>query len=280
MNYIQFRLRLRDFESISEITSALLSEHGFEGFIEDSPILIAFISEEAFDNEGLESVLNHPFLTAQIIDLEKEIIEEKNWNALWESDFKPVLLPGICAIIAPFHDRPENLLSLVVEPKMSFGTGHHETTRLMIEALSGIDLAGMSLLDMGAGTGILGIYALKRNASLVYSVDMDDWAVSNCRENFELNQIPANRYQIIKADHPDKTGAPSPDIILANINRNVLLQQMASYSRLLRKEGILLLSGIYEEDGKLIIQEAGYNGLSFVTVFKENKWICLKFIKY
>lgn len=280
MNYLQVRIRLKDYEDFSDIATALLTEQGFEGFVEDNPHLIAFIPEKDFDDNGFKSLSDLPFWKEQILDLQKEILEEKNWNALWESDFEPVILPGVCAIIAPFHTPPENLLTLVVEPKMSFGTGHHETTRLMIRALSKMDLEGKKVLDMGAGTGILGIFSLKMNASMVYSVDNDEWAVRNCKENFEINHCPAARFQIIKADHPDTTGVPSVDIILANINRNVLLDQIPAYSALVRKDGILLLSGIYEEDSETLIEMALHNGLTFVDVLNDNKWICLKFIHY
>jgi ribosomal protein L11 methyltransferase len=162
---------------------------------------------------------------------------------------------------------------------MSFGTGHHETTRLMIKAMSLLDLSGLKVLDMGAGTGILGIYALKSKAGRVCSVDVDDWAIENCQENFIRNACPASSWITVQAGSPEQLDSFSPDIILANINRNILIEHLPGYARLLPGNGILLLSGIYDSDREVVIREAGHNGLEYESVLKENAWICLKFRK-
>jgi ribosomal protein L11 methyltransferase len=261
---------------LTDILTAELSQYGYDTFMETDTGLCAYITEEAFSQEELEEVLNKyrgefPLLYT----IQK--IEKQNWNEEWEKNFEPLLISGICSVRASFHPRPEGVAyDIVINPKMSFGTGHHETTTLMIENQLEIPQAGKRVLDMGCGTGILAILAAKLGAAEVVAVDIEDWTVENARENADLNavsvEVRLGDVQAITRDAPY-------DIILANINRNVLLADIPVYARLLVPGGTLVLSGFYTEDLEAISSQAFANGLSYKTTRTKNNWVSVVFEK-
>jgi len=261
---------------IAGILTAEMCELGFESFTEESGGLFsAYIQLESFD---IMLVAN--FLEKKSADLgftyKVEKIASRNWNEEWESSYQPVRI-GSCYIRAPFHKPdPEAATELVIEPKMSFGTAHHETTRLMIETLLNISFEGRAVLDMGTGTGVLGILAAKLGAKPVVAIDNDEWSFLNAKENALRNNvgdmivlqgdalsIPEGRYRFV----------------FANINRNVLLRDMPVYNNFLEKGGELILSGFYEEDLEIITDKTTKLGLELVSRAALNHWVAVRFKK-
>jgi ribosomal protein L11 methyltransferase len=261
---------------LTDILTAELSQYGYDTFMETDTGLCAYITEDVFSKAELEEVLNkyrgeHP------LPYSVQKIEKQNWNEEWEKNFEPLLISGICSVRASFHPRPEGVkYDIVINPKMSFGTGHHETTTLMIEHQLGIDHAGKRVLDMGCGTGILAILAAKLGAAEVVAVDIEDWTVENARENAALNAAPVEvRLGDVGAIRQD---APY-DIILANINRNVLLADLPEYARLLVAGATLVMSGFYTEDLAAIKAKAFAHGLTYKAERTKNNWISVVFEK-
>jgi ribosomal protein L11 methyltransferase len=261
---------------LTDILTAELSQHGYDTFMETDTGLCAYITEEAFSQAALEEVLNK-YRGEYPLPYAIQKIEKQNWNEEWEKNFEPLLIAGICSVRASFHPRPEGVAyDIVINPKMSFGTGHHETTTGMIENQLEIPQAGKRVLDMGCGTGILAILAAKLGAAEVVAVDIEDWTVENARENAAGNavsvEVRLGDVQVIDQDAPY-------DVILANINRNVLLADMPVYARLLVPGGTLALSGFYTEDLADISSQAFANGLSYITKRTKNNWVSVVFEK-
>ena len=279
MEYKQVKISAEPFESeLVELMIALLSEIGFEAFYEEENFFTAYIPKNLYDAGLLSEVLKNPAFLSLKINTGISDSPDINWNAKWEQEYEPIVIDDICAILAPHH-KPEAVKHIIrIEPKMSFGTGHHETTRLMIRQIYQSDLQNKTVLDLGSGTGVLGIFALKRGASFVTSIDIDEWAFSNCKENFRVNQCHPDSYEIIRGDRnsiPEK----SYDIILANINRNILLEDINRYLLKLKINGMLIISGILKKDREVLISKAGSEGVSFMSELCENKWISLIFRK-
>jgi len=204
--------------------------------------------------------------------------EDQNWNEEWEKKFVPVLINGKVLIRAPFHDASDDLpRTLVIEPKMSFGTGHHHTTKLMIREMMKFNMSGKRVLDMGCGTGVLGIYACKQGAEFVQCVDNDQWAYENALENKERNG--ASAMQVILGD-ADVLGGNEFDVVLANITRNTLVRDISVYTAHLATEGIMIVSGILAEDVQYIFNAAYQCGLSHLNTMEESNWISLSFVKH
>lgn len=254
---------------------AELSELGFESFAETGEGLDAYVPVSSFKEEAEE------YLTLKIrklgIKFERETIREQNWNALWESQYEPVIIAGKCMVRAPFHDPlPGILYDILIEPRMSFGTAHHETTALMLEMLLREDLTNYKVLDMGCGTGVLGILASKMGASGVDAIDTDEWAFGNCRDN-----VGKNNLSNISVIHGDTRNIPETvyNMILANINRNVLLEDLPVYGRHLAESGSLFLSGFYEKDMAAIRNRAEEQGLTLICSESKNNWVGAKFVK-
>ncbi len=213
---------------------------------------------------------------SQNVGFEKTEIEAQNWNALWESNFSPVIVDDFVGIRASFHEPlPGVQHEIIITPKMSFGTGHHATTFLMIRQMHKIDFAERSVFDFGTGTGVLALLASKLGASRVVANDIDEWSIENARENFERNGKPG----IILKKSDSAQMDEQFDIILANINRNVLLENMPALSKQLRAGGSLLLSGILEEDLPAIIQSCSENGLAPVEQSERNKWMVVRAVR-
>lgn len=266
--YIQIHFTTND-QSLKDELIAALSEIMFEGFEETDEGLNAFIKEVDFNNELFEEIIrkyNLPF--------NKNIIEQQNWNALWESSFEPVIVENFAAIRAGFHEPVNNVQhEIIITPKMSFGTGHHATTYMMISEMHHIDFTGKTVFDFGTGTGVLAILAEKLGAASVSAIDNDEWSIDNARENCEVNGCKKIELQL--ASHPDTEN--KFEIILANINKNIILQFMQSLSQQLLPGGVLLLSGLLEEDEDDIKKAAINYSLQFIHTIKRDKWICMKF---
>lgn len=275
MDYIEFDFTITPKESGTEILAAVLAEVGFESFVETDTGLLAYIPESKFSAgvvENLDIMQNKEFS----IQFQYKSIEDKNWNAEWESSYNPVIIAGKCCVRAPFHPKNESCkYDIIIEPKMSFGTAHHETTSLMIEQIMVLDLKGKTVLDMGCGTAVLAILASKMNAASVTAVDNDEWAFNNSVENVERNNT--ENVKVIAGD----AGSVKEiyDVIFANINRNILMHDIPEYTNHLRKSGIMLLSGFYEADMPLIIDKAETSGMTFAGSSMKNNWVVLKFNK-
>jgi ribosomal protein L11 methyltransferase len=279
VNYIELKFRKPSDEDHSNILVAELLALGFESFAEEDDLLFAYIPEKQLSEqlireiklllEGIEADDKEPSL---------ELIEDQNWNALWESNYQPVRIGDECYIRAPFHDPdPSVAFEVLLRPKMAFGTAHHETTALMIEWLLENDLEDKTVLDMGSGTGILAILAVMKGAAAVTAIDNDEWAYRNALENVELNSIENVKLVLGDAQNLEKNEAF--DLVLANINKNILLRDMGQYSDALIKDGTIVFSGFYEEDLADISSEANKKGLIFVKTASRNNWVVAVFKK-
>jgi len=257
-----------------EILVAELGLLGFESFTENEDGVVAYIQEEDWNADLLTDV---QILQSDEVVFSYEVkeIEQVNWNEEWEKNFEPIVVENEVSIRAPFHEDPKLTYDIVIEPKMSFGTGHHETTYLMIRHLMGLDLSGKKVLDMGSGTGILAIFAEMKGATEIDAIDIDPWCYENSVENVERNDC-----KNIKVYEGDATmlGSTTYDVIIANINRNILLNDMSVYVKCLRANGELYLSGFYAQDIPFIKEEAEKNGLVFKKQFERNNWVALKFV--
>ncbi len=257
-----------------EILIAELGYAGFESFVETEEGVTAYIQKEEWN----ESILNDvQILNSEEFKIEYEFneIEQTNWNEEWEKNFSPIVVDNLCTVRAPFHEKPTTKYDIIIEPKMSFGTGHHETTHMMIQYILNNDFTNKSVLDMGCGTGVLAILAEKKGAKILDAVDYDNWCYLNSLENVERNNC--ENITVIEGDASVLAGKKY-DIIIANINRNILLNDMATYVSCLNKNGVLFLSGFYNDDIP-VIQEACENQmLKFAEKLERNHWVALKFL--
>ncbi len=267
MDYVELNVPVAD-TAQAEIVTALLADFPFESFAEDAGMLKAYIPKEAL--YGCKEAVDRMLAGFGIAGATYIEIETQNWNALWESNFESVEVDGVCTIRAPFSPAPQQGLDVVIMPKMSFGTGHHATTWLMTAELMKRDLSGLAGLDMGSGTGVLAIVAVKRGAAHVDAVDIDDWAYENCIENIAENGV-ADRVSPVLGDVSAIAGRHY-GFILANINRNILLADMPRYAGALDAGGELLLSGILEADVAALTERAAGLGLRFVGMRTREGW--------
>jgi ribosomal protein L11 methyltransferase len=259
----------------SEVLIALLDAYRFEGIVEEDANITAFIPDELLEEETLEELKDTLSALNTSLSWVIEVIPEQNWNKLWESNFEPVVIDDKCAIRAPFHpDFNEVKYQITIEPKMAFGTGHHQTTRLMLEQIMLLDLQRKKVLDMGCGTGVLGILASMCGAAEITAIDIDSWSFENTIENAMANNI-----HNIAAIKGGREAIPNKiyDVVLANINRNILLDQMHDYARVTTTGAILLLSGILNTDVEIICNSALEAGFSFVHEKVLGSWILLMF---
>lgn len=275
MNYLEFHFIVDPPEPATEILLAELGLAGFESFVENEDGLTAYIPVEEFEPESLLGI--HVLQSEEFdISYTSQEIKQVNWNAEWEKNFHPIIVDDFCSIRAPFHPKPDVAYDIVIEPKMSFGTGHHATTHMMIQFLLKEELVGKNVLDMGCGTGILAILAEKRGAETVDAIDIDNWCFLNSRENIDRNgceqiSIYEGGAELLK----DK----KYNIIIANINRNILLEDIKIYSRSLENNGILYLSGFYEKDIPVIREECEKHNLGYKEFLEREEWVALKFAK-
>jgi len=256
-----------------EILTALLAESGWEGFDVSGDELVAFIPENKWNAEEVEELIkNLPFP----VIWEWEKVKERNWNALWESQIQPLETAGVY-IRTDFHPpAPPGKMEIVITPEMSFGTGHHATTRLMLEMLAEENLQGRSVIDMGTGTGILAIYAAKKGARPVYAIDNDEWAYRNALENVRKNHVP--EIQVLLGDASALEGLPPADFFLANINRNILMRDLPVYVRHLKPGGKIMLSGFYPSDEDHLEKAARDAGLRLEKKYRAEGWSGMKFV--
>lgn len=254
-----------------------LGEIGFESFDEEEKLIKAYIPENFYSQTNLEEFIKEIPEEFGNVNWQIEKIEQQNWNAEWEKHFNPVLIYNTVLIRASFHQNlPEYPFEILIDPKMSFGTGHHSTTALMIKTMLSLDFEGKKVLDMGCGTGVLAIMAKKQGATNVTAIDIDEWAVSNAAENFQLNKI--EHYELLHGGAELLAGKEF-DIILANINRNILVNDMNAYARSLKYGGIILISGIYHNDLDHVRDAAELYGLKYKNHIEKNSWIAARFIK-
>lgn len=264
-------------EIVNSVLSATIAELGFESFVEDELGTTAYIQNDMFDVEKLDEVLNNFPIEAEIIYTYK-VIEDENWNEVWEKNyFQPLIIDNKCIIQSTFHDVPATYeYNIYIDPKMAFGTGHHQTTELMIREILKDDFNKKSVLDMGAGTAILAILASMRGADPITAIDIDQWAYDNALENLKLNNI--NNVDV-KIGGAELLGDTSYDIILANINRNILLNDIHVYASVLNAGGTLYMSGFYEEDIPAITEECNKHDLTFDYNTTKDNWVAVKFTK-
>ena len=272
--YLGYHFSVEPKELGSEILIAELGEKPFESFIETDNGFSAYIQKDLCTEDILDDIylFTSPEFT---ISYTVEEIDQVNWNQEWEKNFEAIDVDGKCHVRAPFHPKTTAEFDIVIEPKMSFGTGHHETTHMMIQHLLETNVANMKTLDMGCGTAILAILAEKKGAKPIDAIDIDNWCYLNSVENAERNNC--NEITVYEGDAAllkDK----KYDLIIANINRNILLNDMAQYVDCLNKNGILLLSGFYIEDIPFIDASCTEKGLTYVKKFERNNWVSLKYV--
>ena len=255
-------------EATQELLISNLSDLGAEGFEQTEDRLIAYFPEHSFKSyEVNEALTGYAYTTATVA--------EQNWNAVWESNFQPVVIGKFCAVRADFHEPIEGLQhEIVITPKMSFGTGHHATTHMMIEQMEGIDFRGKTVFDFGTGTGILAILAEKLGAASITAIDVDDWSIENTKENMVRNGC--NRISVSRSA---QLAAEQFDIVLANINRNVILQYLPQLQACLKGESLVLLSGLLVNDEEDILLACKNEGMQFVKRSERSNWISLLFVK-
>lgn len=271
MNYISFDFETTDTNQSDQLV-ALLSEQGFEGFEETDKYLKAFVKEDSFNEAAFKSIET---LFPSLI-FKKTIVENINWNKQWEESFEPVMVNNFVAIRAAFHQPITHVQhDIIITPKMSFGTGHHATTHLMIQQMQQLDFAGKKVLDFGTGTGVLAILAEKLGAAKVLAIDNDEWSITNAKENIEQNnctKISIEQYSTIPVDK-------KYDIILANINLNVIRESLPVISIVSNKGCNLLFSGFLNEDEAVLKAEISRVGLLFVSTLQQGGWISIKVFK-
>jgi len=278
MQFLEFEIPVRSWNSEQrEILAAKLSLIGFEGFIDDEHVLQAYILEDAFSSGSLNDLIDEFSELGIALQYRFHRTPEQNWNEEWEKQYEPVVLREKLLIRAPFHDAGSDLLlTLVIEPKMSFGTGHHFTTRLMLETMLDLDFAGRSVLDMGCGTGVLGILASKLGAEHVLGVDNDQWAFENAIENTERNGVGN---MTVKLGDSGVLGNEAFDYILANITRNILVRDMHVFAGHMKPGGMLVVSGFLSEDVQYVLNSAYESRLDHIDTSEIDNWISLIFLK-
>lgn len=272
--YLGYYFKVNPLQPGVEILIAELGYAGFESFVETDEGVTAFIQKEDWHENILDQIQILNSIEFEI-SFTFEEIEQTNWNEEWEKNFNPIVVDGVCVVRAPFHEKFDTEYDIIIEPKMSFGTGHHETTHMMIQHILKNDFEGKSVLDMGCGTGVLAILAEMKGAQPIDAIDYDNWCYLNSLENVERNYC---KYITVIEGDASILGKKKYDIIIANINRNILLQDMATYVSCLNKNGMLFLSGFYNEDIPLIQSECEKHLLKFEEKLERNKWVSLKFL--
>ncbi|MGJ8593958.1 MAG: 50S ribosomal protein L11 methyltransferase [Aquaticitalea sp.] len=272
--YIGYEFNVRPLQPGVEILIAELGYAGFESFVETEDGVTAYIQKNEWNESILEDI---QILKSDEFEISftYEDIEQTNWNEEWEKNFNPIVLDNVCSVRAPFHEKPNTEYDIVIEPKMSFGTGHHETTHMMIQHILKNDFDDKSVLDMGCGTGVLAILAEMKGAQPIDAIDYDNWCYLNSLENVERNNC--HHITVLEGDAALLKGRMY-DIIIANINRNILLNDMKTYVESLNNGGSVFLSGFYNDDIPLIKEECNKHGLTYVESLEKNNWVALKFV--
>ena len=277
MEYLELKLAINPREPYAEILTYHLSEIGFDMFEDTSDGLKAYILAQNYDENNLLQLLKEQSNTSCTVQHEITHIPWKNWNEEWESNFQPEVIADTIYVRAEFHPSNSGYKhELVIQPRMAFGTGHHPTTAQVMELMLSIDFKNKSVLDMGSGTGILALLALQLGAKSALAVDNDDNAVDNSRENAIRNELPQMEALVGESS---TIAERKFEIILANINRNIILNDLPFYATMLFRNGILVTSGYYAQDLKIIREKASSLGLNYVKHIVKNDWCCAEFIK-
>ena len=272
-NYLEFKFKIEPLQPASEILVAELGYLGFESFVEEEDGITAYIPAEEYEDDLLVGI--HILQSDEFkITYSKGEIEQVNWNEEWEKNFSPIMVDDICSVRAPFHPEPDTEFDIVIEPKMSFGTGHHATTYMMIQHILKNDWNDKAVLDMGCGTGVLAILASQRGAKFVDAIDIDNWCYQNTLENAGRNDCDNIN---VEEGGAELLQDRKYDMILANINRNILLRDLPIYKASLKEIGNLFLSGFYEQDIPVIKKACSELGLTYIEHFERNNWVAVKF---
>ncbi len=273
MNYIEYIFKVSPLQPGTEILIAELGYVGFESFVETEEGVTAYIQKDDWNEHILKDI---NILDSDEFEIEHIFseIEQINWNSEWEKNFDPIEVDEKCTVRAPFHPDKNFEYEIVIEPKMSFGTGHHETTFMMLQFILENDFKGKSVLDMGCGTAVLAILAEMRGASKLDAIDIDEWCFENSLENIQRNDC--QNISVFLGD-ASLLKEKKYDVIIANINRNILLNDMEAYRNCLDKGGELYLSGFYNEDLPIIKEACNNLGFTFVENKEKNKWVAAKF---
>ena len=279
-NYIKVAFAITPAEeAAADVLSALLAEVGFESFVTEEWGLTAYAPKATYDSEATEDVVRNFPLDGFSITSESEEIEGEDWNAEWEKNyFQPIVLGEECVIHSTFHtDVPKARYDILIDPKMAFGTGYHQTTCHMLRAILASDMTGKSVLDMGCGTALLAILARKHGATDVVAIDIDEFAYENAKENIVLNNTPDIEVRLGGAEAIKESD--SFDFVIANINRNILLADIKNYVRCMHPGSQIFISGFYTEDMDVLKEEAALHGLRYIDYAEDNRWAMMKFVK-
>lgn len=269
-NYLEFNFKITPLYPWNEILMAELIEIGFDSFTEENDGILAYIQKELYNEAELKevSLLNNPEVQVTYTFSEMPNI---NWNEEWEKNFDPINVDDKVLIRAEFHAANPNFHEIIIQPKMSFGTGHHPTTHLMIQQMLDMDLEGKTVLDMGCGTSVLAIFAKQRGAGRTVAIDIDEWSVENSKENAERNEVELD----ISQGTAENLGSENFDIILANINRNILISDIPTYIKVLNSGGKLLLSGLCFFDVDDILEVCNAQNLTLQKKLQREEWVSL-----
>jgi len=277
MKYLEIKLNIAPAEPWKEVYTSLMADAGCDSFMDgdNENELLCYIPEKDYQEDVFKDLLGSPQYPEVTLSWSVAPMEDKDWNAAWEANYEPVLIDGKCYIRAPFHAAmPEAEYEIVIEPKMSFGTAHHATTAQMVSYLLETDVRGKAVLDMGAGTGVLAILATMKGATPVTAIDNDEWAYRNGLENAQHNYC--EHLKVLLGD-ASLLGEEHYDIILANINRNILLQDIPQYVQCMNDGALLFLSGFYEEDLPALRYCCAQNGLRYLDHKVKDKWVAARF---
>ncbi len=272
--YIEYNFKIAPLQPASDILIAELGEAGFESFVENDEGILAYIQKEDWREHMLKNIQILQNAQCDIAHTFKEIAQE-NWNETWEHNFNPIQIDNRCSVRAPFHKKFDVEYDIVIEPKMSFGTGHHETTHMMLQFILDHDFEGKSVLDMGSGTGVLAILAAMKGAIHVDAIDIDHWCYINAKENVTRNDCA---YINVYEGDSGLLGDKKYDIILANINRNILVENIPIYAENLKESGTLFVSGFYAKDIPIISKKCAESGLKFEKNLEKNHWVAAKYV--
>lgn len=278
MQYIQVQFHSFPFtEIIADILAAQLADIGFETFVALDDVLEAYVPATLFSPEKIDALLSSFPMKAEINWI-SQVMEDKNWNEEWEKHFfEPIVIDDVCCIHSSFHLLEGTYdYRILIDPKMAFGTGHHQTTGLILKEILSMELGQKAVLDMGCGTAVLAILASMRGASPITAIDIDEWAYNNALENVQLNRAEHIRVLMGGAE---LLGEETYDVIFANINRNILLRDIPSYSHVLNKHGVIIMSGFYKEDLTPIRLKSEEEGLTFSHFTEMDQWVAVTFVK-